>query len=87
MVVRPKVRSSTHENHGDIRIVRGTKPAYLIEGIEDEGSRQGTLYIVRLSDNPKTQYGSLKSVVDYVASHLSDLGITQGSVLMAAFGS
>ena len=46
-------------------------------------SREETLVIGRVSDNPKKHYKRLKSIVDYAAGHMKDLGIRQGSVLMA----
>ncbi len=46
------------------------------------GARERTLVIGRVSDNPKKHYKRLKPMVDYVASHLKDLGIMQGAVLM-----
>ena len=46
-------------------------------------SREQTLVIGRVSDNPRKHYKRLKPIVDYVAGHMKDLGIRQGSVLMA----
>jgi phosphonate transport system substrate-binding protein len=50
---------------------------------EKKGARPHTLVIGRVSDDPRKHYKRLKPIVDYVASHLSDVGITRGSVLMA----
>ncbi len=54
-----------------------------LRGTEDVGVRQSTLVIGRVSNNPKKHFKRLKPMVDYVVSHLKDLGITRGSVLMA----
>ena len=43
----------------------------------------GTLVIGRVSDNPRKHYKTLKPILDYVVSHLKDLGITKGSVVLA----
>lgn len=42
-----------------------------------------TLTIGRVSDNPSRHYRELKPLLDYVVSHLKDLGVTEGSVLLA----
>src|SRR5215470_18118922 len=42
-----------------------------------------TLTIGRVSDNPTKTYAELKPMVNYVVSHLHDLGITNSSVLIA----
>ena len=43
-----------------------------------------TLTIGRVSTNPKENYQDLKGIVDYAASKMHDLGITQGKVVFAA---
>lgn len=42
-----------------------------------------TLVLGKVSDNPKKHYRYLKPMVDYVAEHMKDLGITETKVLMA----
>ncbi|MFQ5850569.1 MAG: phosphate/phosphite/phosphonate ABC transporter substrate-binding protein [Candidatus Binatia bacterium] len=54
-----------------------------LRGTEGAGPRRETLVIGRVSENPKKHYNRLKTMVDYVASHLKDLGIRRGSVLIA----
>ena len=44
---------------------------------------KNTLVIGKVTDNPKKHYKSLKPIVDYAASHMKNLGITKGEVLMA----
>jgi len=46
-------------------------------------SQAEALVISKISDNPKKHYERLKPIVDYMASHMSDLGITEGKVLLA----
>lgn len=53
------------------------------EAQEEAASRNQRLVIGRVSDNPKKHYKRLKPMVDYVAGQSKDLGITEGSVLMA----
>ena len=42
-----------------------------------------TLVIGRVSNNPAKNYAELKPLVDYVAAHMKDLGVTEGAVLLA----
>ena len=42
-----------------------------------------SLVIGRVTSDPKQTYKHLKPIVDYVAGHLKELGITEGSVLTA----
>jgi phosphonate transport system substrate-binding protein len=42
-----------------------------------------TLVIGRVTSSPKLTYEQLKPMVDYVADQMKDLGITEGSVLLA----
>lgn len=42
-----------------------------------------TLTIGRVSENPAKHYKELKPLLDYVVSHLKDVGITDGQVVMA----
>jgi phosphonate transport system substrate-binding protein len=42
-----------------------------------------TLVLGAVSHSPKNKYKKLKPMVDYAASHLKDLGIEQGSILIA----
>lgn len=48
-----------------------------------EVPRASTLIISKVTHNPKKHYKTLKPLVDYVASHLSEFGIREGAVLMA----
>jgi phosphonate transport system substrate-binding protein len=41
------------------------------------------LVLGRVSDDPKTDYGKLKALLDYVVPRMADIGITGGRVLMA----
>jgi phosphonate transport system substrate-binding protein len=43
----------------------------------------GVLVLGRISDDPKSHYESMKVLLDYVVSHMGDVGITEGKVLMA----
>ncbi len=45
--------------------------------------RAGVLVLGRVSDDPKSQYESMKALVDYVASRMGDVGIREGRVLIA----
>lgn len=45
--------------------------------------RAGVLVFGRVSDDPKSQYESMKALVDYVASRMRDVGIREGRVLIA----
>ena len=47
------------------------------------GAVEKTLVIGRVSDNPDKTYRELKPMVDYVVSHLHDLGITKSSIVIA----
>jgi phosphonate transport system substrate-binding protein len=42
-----------------------------------------TLVIGRVSNNPNKNYGELKPLVEYVAAQMKDLGVTEGTVLLA----
>jgi phosphonate transport system substrate-binding protein len=44
---------------------------------------RSTLVIGKVSNDPRMHYHYLKPMVDYVAAHMKDLGITKGDVLMA----
>ena len=48
-----------------------------------KGDRNKTLIIGRVSERPKKHYKKLKSIVDFVANDMKDLGIIRGSVLIA----
>ncbi len=52
---------------------------------KNEGSptRQQTLVIGKVTEDPKKQYRYMKPIVDYAASHMKDLGIRETKVLMA----
>lgn len=52
-------------------------------GAEDPVSKQRTLVIGRVSDNTKKEDKILRPLLDYVVRQLKDLGVTQGSVLLA----
>ncbi len=43
----------------------------------------GVLVLGRVSDDPKSQYESMKALVDYVAGRMGDVGIHEGRVLIA----
>ncbi|HET9032576.1 MAG TPA: phosphate/phosphite/phosphonate ABC transporter substrate-binding protein [Dokdonella sp.] len=43
----------------------------------------GVLVLGRVSDDPKSQYESMKALVDHVAGRMGDVGIQQGRVLIA----
>jgi hypothetical protein len=45
--------------------------------------RAKTLIIGRVSHSPKKHYKRLKPIVNYVVSHLHDLGFTRGAVVLA----
>ena len=48
------------------------------------GTAEGrALVIGRVSNNPAKNYAELKPLVDYVAAHMKDLGVTEGAVLLA----
>jgi len=47
------------------------------------GADGKTLVIGRVSDNPNKTYGQLKPMVEYVVSHLHDLGFTNSSIVIA----
>ena len=50
---------------------------------QDSAEGRTTLVIGKVTNDPKTNYGRLKPVVDYVAARLGDVGITGGEVLLA----
>lgn len=41
------------------------------------------LVIGRVSNNPNKNYAELKPLVEYVAAHMKDLGVTEGAVVLA----
>lgn len=47
----------------------------------DDGA--GVLVLGRVSDDPKSQYESMKALVDYAAERMADVGISEGRVLIA----
>lgn len=47
------------------------------------GQARTTIIFGMVSDNPKKHYPRLKPIVDYIASRMGDLGITEGKVLLA----
>ncbi len=51
--------------------------------VAQSAGRDSTLIIGQVSSNPKDDYHKLKPVVDYTVSHMADLGITEGKVVMA----
>lgn len=50
--------------------------------VKMDKSRKETLVIGRVSDDPQKHYKRLRSIVDYVSSHLEDAGIKKGGVVM-----
>lgn len=53
------------------------------EVIAEAGHKKETLVIGRISDNPEKHHNGLNLLVNYVTSHMLDLGITKSSVLIA----
>ncbi len=47
------------------------------------GDSTGILVLGRVSDDPKAQFEPMKTLIDYVASKMGDVGIREGRVLMA----
>ena len=45
--------------------------------------RAGVLVFGRVSDDPKSQYESMKALLDYVVERMGDVGIHEGRILMA----
>ncbi len=43
----------------------------------------GVLVFGRVSDDPKSQYKSMKALLDYVVEHMGNVGIHEGRILMA----
>jgi len=46
-------------------------------------TREQTLVIAKVSNNPNRHYQHLKPMVDYMVAHMQDLGIKRGKVVMA----
>lgn len=44
----------------------------------------GVLVLGRVNDDPKSQYESMKVLLDYVVPRMADVGIREGRILMAA---
>lgn len=44
----------------------------------------GVLVFGRVNDDPKSQYESMKALLDYVVPRMADVGIREGRILMAA---
>ena len=42
-----------------------------------------TLFLGKISDNPKVHYEGLRPLLDYVVERMADLGITEGKVIMS----
>ena len=51
-------------------------PAHAADG-------SGVLVLGRVSDDPKSQYESMKALLDYVVERMGDVGIHEGRILMA----
>lgn len=45
--------------------------------------KSGVLVFGRVSDDPKSQYESMKALLDYVVEQMGDVGIHEGRILMA----
>lgn len=45
--------------------------------------KSGVLVFGRVSDDPKSQYESMKALLDYVVQRMGDVGIHEGRILMA----
>ena len=67
-----------------MKLLANTVFAFFVSAIFYQGSAESrTLVIGRVSNNPAKNYAELKPLVDYVAAHMKDLGVTEGAVLLA----
>jgi phosphonate transport system substrate-binding protein len=58
-------------------------PFATVTAAEESTARKNTLVIGKVSNNPRKHYRYLKPMVDYAVTHMKDLGIEKGEVLMA----
>ena len=43
----------------------------------------GTLVLGKISDNPKAHFVGLRPLLDYVVERMSDLGVTEGKIIIS----
>ncbi len=64
-------------------LMAGLVVATLLPTTVQAENKSGVLVFGRVSDDPKSQYESMKALLDYVVERMGDVGIHEGRILMA----